>query len=465
MTKKFDVVVVGSGPGGYVAAIRAAQLGKKVACVEKAEWGGICLNWGCIPTKALIKSADLWRDIQSASRFGININNPGYDFKKVVQHSRLAAKRLSKGVAYLFKKNDITPVTGFGKLTDHHNVEIYAENQKMTATLTADHIILATGAHPRSVPGIEIDHERVITSRDAMVLERQPASMAIIGAGAIGVEFAYIMSTLGCEITLIEMMPHILPNEDSDIVKELTRALKKQKINILANTKVDHLETDDEGVKLTVVQDKTQESVRAQYALMAVGVAPNINNLGLEKTGIKVEKGIIKTNQNYQTTVDNIYAIGDVIGEPFLAHVASAEGVYTVEKMLHQDPAPVNYDAIPACTYCHPQVASVGLTEQTARARGLDLRIGKFPFRANGKSVVSGETDGLVKVIMDNKSNQLLGTHILGAEATELLPELSLALNEKLGRDAIKANLHAHPTLSEAIREAVLNAYDEAIHI
>jgi len=465
MSKKFDLIVIGSGPGGYVAAIRAAQLGKKVACVEHREWGGVCLNWGCIPTKALIKSAHLWQSVQTAGRFGIKIDNPHVDFKKVVRYSRSAAQRLSKGVAYLFKKNDVTPITGFGRFVDHETIEICADHQSQKETIRADHIIIATGAHPRSLPGIEIDRERVITSREAMVLEEIPESIAIIGAGAIGVEFAYIFRSFGCDVTLIELMPQILPNEDRDIATELARAFKKQKIKLHTNSKVDSLEMDDNKIKLTVAKEDAQESLQAAYALMAVGVTPNINDLGLEKIDLEIDQGKIKVNQDYQTAVDNVYAIGDVTGAPYLAHVASEEAIYAVEKMYDQAPARINYDAIPACTYCQPQVASVGLTETKAREKGRDLLIGKFPFRANGKAVASGATDGLVKVIIDAKSNQLIGAHILGAEATELLPELSLAIHQKLGPKAVKNNLHAHPTLSEAIREAVLSAYDEAIHI
>ncbi|HPC36740.1 MAG TPA: dihydrolipoyl dehydrogenase [Candidatus Marinimicrobia bacterium] len=460
----FDLIVIGSGPGGYVAAIRAAQLGMNAAIVEKAELGGICLNWGCIPTKALLKNAEVWQSLNSLNEFGITIAQPQFDFTKVIRRSREVAARLSKGVEFLFQKNKVAVVKGSARLLDRQTVEVVNPDDNVTVGLKAQNIIIATGARQRSIPNVAIDGKRVISSREAMILPQIPKSIIVIGAGAIGVEFAYLFNAFGAEVNLVEMLPQILPIEDEEIAKELSRSFRKRQIGIHISTKVKSVQTKGDSVEVALESDGKPRTLVADYALVATGVQPNSENLGLEELGIITEKGWIKVDEHLRTNVPNIYAIGDVIGNPCLAHVASAEGKHAVEFIAGKNPAPVNYAAIPSCTYCRPQVASVGLTEKKAAELGYELKIGHFMFRANGKAVASGESDGFVKVIFDGTTQKLIGAHIIGAEATELLPELVLAIDRELTYDELKDSIHAHPTLSEALIEAIHDAFGESVH-
>jgi len=460
----YDLIVIGSGPGGYVAAIRAAQLGMNVACIEKAELGGICLNWGCIPTKALIKNAEVWQNLRSLGEFGITISQPELDFGKVVRRSRDVAARLSKGIEFLFRKNKITVVKGSGKFSSANTIEVTNPDDNSTIQLGAKNIILATGARTRSIPGVAIDGKRVIGSREAMTLPQIPQSIIVIGAGAVGVEFAYIYNSFGVEVNIVEMLPQILPIEDEEIAKELTRSFRKNRIGIHTGAKVESVQTKDDSVDVAIDANGIKKTLTAEYALMAIGVQPNSENLGLEDLGAELHKGWIKVDKHFRTNVPGVYAIGDVIGNPCLAHVASAEGIHAVEFIADKNPEPVNYAAVPGCTYCQPQVASVGLTEKKALEQSREIKTGRFMFRANGKAIASGEIDGFVKVIFDAKTEDLIGAHIIGAEATELLPELTLAINRKMTFTQFKNSIHAHPTLSEAIIEAIHDAFSEAIH-
>ncbi|MDD5539377.1 MAG: dihydrolipoyl dehydrogenase [Candidatus Marinimicrobia bacterium] len=464
MNKSFDLIVIGSGPGGYVAALRAAQLGMNVAVVEKAELGGICLNWGCIPTKALIKNAEVWQNLRSLGDFGITISQPELDFEKVVRRSRDVAARLSKGIEFLFRKNKITVVKGAGKLVSASAVEVTNPDDNSTLRLSAKNIIIAIGARPRSIPGLKIDGKRVISSREAMTLPQIPKSIIVIGAGAIGVEFAYIFNSFGAEVSIVEMLPQILPVEDEEIAKELTRTFRKKQIGIHTGAKVENIQAKEGSVEVVIDTNGDKEILSAEYALMAIGVQPNSENLGLEDLGIETQKGWIKGDEHFQTNIPGVFAIGDVIGNPCLAHVASAEGLHAVEFITGKNPAPVNYNAVPGCTYCQPQVASVGLTEKKALEQGREIKTGRFMFRANGKAIASGEIDGFVKVIFDAETQVMMGAHIIGAEATELLPELVLAVSRKMTYAEIKHSVHAHPTLSEAIIEAVHDAFGESVH-
>ncbi|MGD0338250.1 MAG: dihydrolipoyl dehydrogenase [Bacteroidota bacterium] len=461
---QFDVAVVGGGIGGYTAAIRAAQLGFKTTVIEKERLGGICLNWGCIPTKALLKSAEFTMQARRAADFGVNVGPVSVDFPKIIQRSRDVSGKIVKGVEYLMKKNKIEVILGTAAVRGKGSIEIVSQDSSKT-TLTAKHIILATGARPRNLPGIQIDGKQIISSTEAMLLKEPPATMAIIGAGAIGVEFAYFYNAVGSKVILIEMMPAILPLEDREITKQLSSSLQKSGIEILTEAKVEKV---SKGQKLTL-SVSTKEGVKeinADVALMAVGVQGNIENLGLETLGVKTDRGyIVVEKPSYRTSVEGIYAIGDVNGPPWLAHVAAAEGVTCVEWIAGKNPQGVNYDAVPGCTYCHPQVSSVGLTEEKARERGYELKIGKFPFRPLGKAMAIGESEGMVKLIFDAKYGELLGAHILGPEATEMIAELVLAKTlESTGHEIIKT-IHPHPTLSEAIMEAAGVAYGEAINI
>lgn len=461
--KNYDIAILGGGPGGYVAAIRAAQLGFKVAVIEKNKLGGVCLNWGCIPTKALLKNAEIYNHIKHSEEFGINLDNIKFDFKKIIKRSRDVALRNSKGVEYLFKKNKINHISGFGKIISNGKIEVSKEG-KITEIVTAKHIIIATGARPRTIPGINIDGKKIITSTEAMLLTEPPKSMLIIGAGAIGVEFAYFYNTFGTKVTLIEMMPSILPIEDKEITKLLESIFKKSGIEILTNSKVEKASVGDK-VRISLSSDGKQNEVEGDLALMAIGVQGNVENIGLDEIGIRYEKSFIKVDDYYRTNIQGIYAIGDVIGPPLLAHVASAEGITCVEAIAGKNPPVVDYDNVPGCTYCQPQVASIGLTEEEANKRGFKLKIGRFPFTASGKARAIGETDGLVKLIFDEKYGELLGAHILGSDATEMIAELGVARTLGTTAQEIMKTIHAHPTLSEAVMEAAADAFGEAIHI
>ncbi|HOT97234.1 MAG TPA: dihydrolipoyl dehydrogenase [bacterium] len=463
--EKFDLVVIGSGPGGYVAAIRAAQLGLKTAVVEKAELGGICLNWGCIPTKALLHSATLLNHIRHAADFGILAADPEVDFSRVIKHSRSVASRLSKGIEFLFRKNKIAVLAGTALITAPGKIKVTAADQSEQTIETKD-MIIATGARARAIPGVTFDGEQIISSREAMVLDKLPTSLIIIGAGAIGVEFAYFFATLGTKVTLVEMLPHILPIEDAEAVEVVAKAFKKMGITILTGTRVEQVEKGGASVRIHTSGGAGNQILEGEKALVAIGVQGNVENLGLEALGVKIDRGhIVVDKKNYRTHVNGIYAIGDVIGPPWLAHVASAEGIAAAEGIAGHPVTPVDYENIPGCTYCQPQVASVGLTEEKAREQGLDIKIGRFPIRANGKSMAMGETEGFAKLIFDARYGELIGAHLVGAEATELLAELNLGKTLETTADEIMHTMHAHPTISEIIKEAAEDAYGHAIHI
>ena len=457
----YEVIIIGGGPGGYVAAIRAAQLGKKVAVVEANHLGGICLNWGCIPTKALLKNAEVFELVQNAKKYGIETGDVSVNWEKMIKRSRDVAKRLSKGIEFLMKKNEIDYIPARGKLLGSGKVETTDADRKKTEIL-ADNIIIATGARAKWFPGMEPDGKQIITYKEAMIPKKQPKSMVIIGAGAIGVEFAHFYHTFGTEVTLIEALPNILPVEDLDISKELEKLFKKRKMNILTNTMVDKIEKLKSKVKVHL---ENGEIVEAEQALIAVGVKGNIEDLGLEDCRIAVDKGWIKINEYLQTSLPNVYAIGDVAGPPWLAHKASAEGIIASEHIAGLNPEPMKYDNIPGCTYCHPEVASVGLTEKAALEKGYEVKIGNFPFRGLGKSMAVGDTDGFVKVIYDARYGEMLGCHIIGAEATNLITEAVIARNLETTHHEVLKTIHPHPTLSEAIMEATADALGEGIHI
>ncbi len=457
MKKKYDIVVIGGGPGGYVAAIKAAQLGKKIAIIEKSSLGGICLNWGCIPTKSLLKNAYVLDLIKNASKYGIDIPEYSVNWDKVIKRSRNIAKRLSKGIEYLMNKNKIDFINAKAILKDSHTILINDSKEE----IKSDFIILATGTTQKNLPGLTIDGKQIISSKEAMILDYIPKRMVIIGAGAIGVEFAHLYNTFGSDVTMIEAMPNILPNEDEDISKELSSILLKRKVKILTGKIVDKVSKSKKDIKLSI----GKETIEADIVLVAVGVTGNISNLGLEKIGVKTSNGFIDKNTFLQTSVKNIYAIGDVSGPPLLAHVASAEGVTAVEHICGLDVNEMRYDNIPACTYCEPEVASVGLTELQAKDNGYKVKVGKFPFRALGKSLADGSHEGFVKIIYDEKYGELLGCHIIGHNASNLISEISIARMLETTYYEILKTIHPHPTLSEAIHEATADALGEAIHI
>ena len=459
--RSFDVIIIGGGPGGYVAAIRAAQLGKKVAVVEANHLGGICLNWGCIPTKALLKNAEVFELVQNAKKYGIETGEVSVNWEKMIKRSRDVAKRLSKGIEFLMKKNKIDYIPARGKLLGNGKVETTDADGKITE-ISADNIIIATGARAKWFPGMEPDGKQIITYKEAMIPEKQPKSLVIIGAGAIGVEFAHFYQTFGTEVTLIEALPNILPIEDEDISVELEKLFKKRKMNILTNTMVEKIEKLKSSVKVHL---NSGDIVEADNTLIAVGVQGNVEDLGLEECNIAVEKGWIKVNEYLETSLAGVYAIGDVAGPPWLAHKASAEGIIASEHIAGLNPDPMQYDNIPGCTYCHPEVASVGLTEKAAKEKGYEIKIGNFPFRGLGKSMAVGDTDGFVKVIYDAKYGEMLGCHIIGAEATNLITEAVIARNLETTHHEVLKTIHPHPTLSEAIMEATADALGEAIHI
>ncbi len=464
--KKYDLVVLGGGPGGYVAAIRAAQLGMKVGCVERDKLGGICLNWGCIPSKALLKSAEVMWNFKESKEYGISYDNLKVDFKKVIKRSRDAANRLSNGVEYLFKKNKIEKVSGFGKFISNNKISVLDAYGKETAQVEAKNIIISTGARPRELPGIKIDRKRVITSTEAMILEEIPKEMIIIGAGAIGAEFAYFYNTFGTKITLIEMMPNILPVEDAEVTAQLEREFKKQGIEIMTDTKVDSAATVGSGVQVKVTNKKGSQTLKADIALVAIGIQGNSDGIGLEQIGVQVEKSWVKVDKtNYKTNAAGVYAIGDVIGAPWLAHVASAEGIRCVEGIAGTETEALDYNSIPGCTYCQPQVASIGFTEAKAKELGYETKIGRFPFTANGKAIATNEAVGFVKLIFDAKYGELLGAHIIGHGATELIAELGVAKKLETTPQEIIRTVHAHPTLSESVMEAAEDALGHAIDI
>jgi dihydrolipoamide dehydrogenase len=459
----YDVLIIGGGPGGYTAAIRASQLGMKAALLERDRLGGVCLNWGCIPTKALLRNAEILHLIRNAQQWGITAQNVRVDFPAVIKRSRSIAERVSKGVEYLMRKNSITHLQGTARRIQRGRVEFESPGNQ-DQELRAAHVIVATGARPRTIPGVTIDRKRIITSTEAMSLPSQPDSLVILGAGAIGVEFAYFYNALGTNVTLVEMMPGILPLEDREISRALEGSLKKQGITLRVQTKVERASATEKGVTVSVSGPDGTNELAADLALVAVGVQGNVENLGLESAGVQVDRQHIVVDAHYRTTTEGIYAIGDVIGPPWLAHVASAEGIHCVESIAGQEPPVVDYSSIPGCTYCQPQVASVGMTEERALAEGYELRIGRVPFRPLGKAMAIGEAEGMVKLIFDKKYGELLGAHILGSEATEMIAELVVAKHLEATGKEIFRSVHAHPTLSEAVMEAAAAAYGEAIN-
>ncbi|MGY6561012.1 MAG: dihydrolipoyl dehydrogenase [Luteibaculaceae bacterium] len=460
----YDVIVLGSGPGGYVAAIRASQLGLKTAVIEKESLGGICLNWGCIPTKALLKSANVFDYVNHAADYGIELSNPKINFEAMIKRSRSVADGMSGGVNFLMKKNKIDIISGFGKLLPGKKVEVTDAEDKKTL-YEAKHIIIATGAKARELPTLPIDGKKIIEYRKAMSLEKQPKSLIVVGSGAIGCEFAYMYNAIGTKVTIVEYMPNIVPIEDEEVSKQLARSFKKQGITILTESEVIKADTSGDLVKVTVKTKKGEEQLEAEVVLSAVGIATNINGIGLEEVGIATDKGKILTDGHYQTNIPGYYAIGDIVAGPALAHVASAEGIICVEAIAGHNPQKLDYNNIPGCTYTFPEVASVGYTEKAAIEAGYEIKIGKFPFSASGKASASGHKDGFVKLIFDAKYGELLGGHMIGANVTEMVAELvSIRKLETTGHEIIKT-VHPHPTLSEAIMEAAAAAYDEVIHL
>jgi len=461
----YDIILIGSGPGGYVAAIRAAQLGMKVAVVERAELGGICLNWGCIPTKSLLKSAQVFDYAKHAADYGVVIQGEiKAGFNLMIERSRQVAAGMSKGIQFLFKKNKIDVIQGFGKLVDKQTVEVTAADGS-TSKVTAKHIVLATGARSRELPNLKQDGKKIIGYREAMTLPEQPKSMVVVGSGAIGTEFAFFYNTIGTKVTLVEFMPNVVPLEDEEVSKQLERNLKKAGINVMTSSSVEAVSVENNECKVLIKTPKGQETIVADIVLSAVGIAPNLEGIGVDQLGIELEKGKIKVDEFYRTNIDGIYAIGDIVHGQALAHVASAEGIVCVEKIAGHNPQPIDYNNVPGCTYTSPEVASVGMTEKAAKEAGYEIKVGKFPYTASGKASASGAKDGFVKLIFDAKYGELLGAHLIGANVTEMIAELVLARKlETTGHEIIKA-IHPHPTMSEAIMEAAAAAYGEVIHL
>ena len=459
----FDIIIIGSGPGGYVTAIRASQLGFKVAIVEKESLGGVCLNWGCIPTKALLKSAQVFDYINHAEDYGIEIKNAKANFQSVISRSRKVADGMSKGVEFLMKKNKITVINGFGKIKKNGKVEVINDTEHKE--ITGEHIIIATGGKSRVLPNLKQDGVKIIGYREAMTLDKMPKKMVIVGSGAIGVEFAYFYKSMGVDVTVVEYMENIVPLEDADISKELRRSFKKYGINVLTGSNVEKIEIEGEICNVTIKTKKGTENIQADIVLSAVGIEPNTDGIGLEEVGIKTEKGKVLVDNFYKTNIKGYYAIGDILPNQSLAHVASAEGILCVEKIAGHNPEPIDYNNIPNCTYCSPEIASVGYTEEKAKEAGYELKIGKFPFSASGKASASGHKNGFVKIIFDAKYGELLGCHMIGYNVTEMIAELIVARKlETTANEMLKA-IHPHPTMSEAVMEAVADAYDEVIHL
>jgi dihydrolipoamide dehydrogenase len=460
----YDIIVIGSGPGGYVAAIRASQLGLKTAVVEKAELGGICLNWGCIPTKALLKSAQVFDYINHANEYGIKVENAKADFSAMVKRSREVADGMSKGIQFLLKKNKIDVIKGFATLKPGKKVSVKGDDGKVTE-FSANHIIIASGARSRELPALKQDGEKIIGYREAMSLKTQPKSLLVVGSGAIGVEFAYFYNSIGTKVTLVEFLSNIVPVEDEEISKQLLRSFKKQGIEVLTDSNVTAVDASGSICKVNIKTSKGEQKVECDVVLSAVGISPNIENMGLEEVGIATDNGKILVNKYYETNIPGYYAIGDVLSTQALAHVASAEGITCVEKIAGLNPEPIDYKNIPGCTYCQPEIASVGYTEKAAMEAGYEIKVGKFPFSASGKASAAGAKEGFVKVIFDAKYGEFLGAHLIGANVTEMIAEVVAARKlETTAHEIIKA-VHPHPTMSEAIMEATAAAYGEVIHL
>lgn len=467
MANKYDIAVLGGGPGGYVAAIRSAQLGYKTVVIDKDNLGGICLNWGCIPTKSLLKNVEIYDNLLNHSDdFGIKYKDLSFDFSRIIKRSRGISDRITKNVEMLIKKNKIDRIRGFGKFASKNQIDIYDNDGKKNDSISADKIIVATGARPRSVPAIPVDKKMIITSTEAMILPEQPKELIVIGAGAIGIEFAYFYSVLGTKVTIVEMLDSILPIEDKEVSDALAKSFRKRGIEIYTKTAVEKAEVKGNKVTVTINTNGEKKKLTADKVLSAIGVTGNVEGFGLEELGVELFKNHIKVDKStYETNVKGIYAIGDVIGPPWLAHVASHEGIHCVEKIKGLEVQDINYENIPGCTYCQPQVASVGLTEAKAKEAGYDVKIGKFPFMASGKAFAIGEREGFVKFIFDAKYGEILGVHIVGSEATELIAEAGLAKSLEATGETIIKTVHAHPTLAESLMEAAAAAYGEAIHI
>jgi dihydrolipoamide dehydrogenase len=461
----YDLIVIGSGPGGYVAAIRASQLGLKTGVIEKAELGGICLNWGCIPTKALLKSAQVLNYMKHAKDYGITMDVKAQaDLSKIVDRSRGIAESMSKGVQFLFKKNKIDHIAGFGRLIDNQNVSVTDKDGTETK-LTAKNIILASGARSKELPNLKQDGVKVIGYREAMTLKSLPQSMVVVGSGAIGSEFAHFYQSVGTRVTLVEFLPTLVPVEDEEVSKQLERSFKKAGMEIMTSSSVESVDTSRKICQVTIKTPKGIEKREAEVVLSAVGITPNLEDMGLEKLGITLENGKVKVDEFYRTNVKGIYAIGDIVPGPALAHVASAEGIVCVEKIAGKDPEPINYRNIPGCTYTSPEIASVGYTEKAAREAGYEIKVGKFPYSASGKASAAGNKEGFIKLVFDSKYGELLGAHFIGDNVTELIAEIVVAKKlETTGHEIIKS-IHPHPTMSEAIMEAAAAAYGEVIHI
>jgi len=460
----YDLIVIGSGPGGYVAAIRASQLGLKTAIIEKESLGGICLNWGCIPTKALLKSAQVFEYLNHAADYGINVNGGEVNFESIIKRSRGVADGMSKGVQFLMKKNKIDVIIGFGKIKSKGVVEVKGNNGT-TQDITGTNIIIATGGRSRELPNIKQDGRKVIGYRQAMILPQQPKTMIVVGSGAIGIEFAYFYNSIGTSVTVVEYLDNIVPLEDEEVSKQLARLLKKTGINIMTGSSVESVDTLGEGCKVTIKTATGTEVLEADIVLSAVGISTNLEGIGLEEAGVKTDKGKVLVDDYYKTNVEGIFAIGDIVKGQALAHVASAEGIICVEKIAGHHPEPLNYNNIPGCTYCAPEIASVGYTEKAAKEAGYELKIGKFPFSASGKASAAGAKDGFIKLIFDAKYGEILGAHMLGHNVTELIAEIVTARKlEATGHELIKS-VHPHPTMSEAVMEAAAEAYGECIHL
>jgi dihydrolipoamide dehydrogenase len=460
----YDVIVLGSGPGGYVAAIRAAQLGLKTAIIERESLGGICLNWGCIPTKALLKSANVFEYIKHASDYGITVKDANADFGGMIKRSRDVAGGMSNGITFLMKKNKIDVIKGSGKVKSGKKIEVTGEDGK-TQIVEAKNIIIATGARSRVLPNLPQDGKKIIGYREAMSLPAQPKSIVVVGSGAIGVEFAYFYNALGTKVTIVEFMPNIVPVEDEEVSKQLERSLKKQGIEIMTDSSVESVDTKGTGCKVKVKTKKGEEILECDIVLSAVGIQANIENIGLEEVGIVTDKGKILVNEFYQTNIPGYFAIGDCVPGQALAHVASAEGIICVEKIAGHHPEPLDYNNIPGCTYCSPEVASVGMTEKQAKEKGIEIKVGKFPFSASGKASAAGAKDGFVKLIFEAKYGEILGAHMIGSNVTEMIAEIvALRKLESTGHEIIKT-VHPHPTMSEAVMEAAAAAYGEVIHL
>ncbi|MDD2982999.1 MAG: dihydrolipoyl dehydrogenase [Crocinitomicaceae bacterium] len=461
----YDIIVIGSGPGGYVTAIRASQLGLKTAIVEKESLGGVCLNWGCIPTKALLKSANVYEYLQHAADYGITVKDASADFSAIIDRSRGVANGMSNGIQFLMKKNKIDVIQGTGAVKAGKKVAVTDADGKVTEYTADKGVIIATGARSRKLPNIPQDGEKIIGYREAMTLKTMPKRLVVVGSGAIGVEFAYFYKTLGTEVTIVEFMPNIVPVEDEEVSKQMEKSFKKSGIKIMTNASVESVDTSGKGCVVKIKTAKGEETIECDVVLSAVGIETNLDGIGLEEVGIATDKGKVLVNEYYQTNIPGYYAIGDIVPGPALAHVASAEGIICVEKIAGHNPEPLDYGNIPGCTYASPEIASVGMTEKAAKAAGLDIKVGKFPFSASGKASAAGAKDGFVKLIFDAKYGELLGAHMIGANVTEMIAEIVVARKLEVTGEALIKTVHPHPTMSEAVMEAAAAAYGEVIHL